>query len=321
MEWCGKLYEEWRSEENLHRLERTVLVLIVFVMAAGWVWDTGVGIPGMDREYAGYLPETEIETKPVSAAPEILPAAEASGCSPAPAELLDMSRDAAGQETVTQKITTAITSKGLATGAETFPAEPEYPAGSVPPISIPKEEVPTETVPPADATEEEAPENTVPAAVGGFLVDEHGMICGIEEPAVVSDGYLILPSEGCTGIAAGAFADAPVDITEIYIPANIMYIEEGAFAGLGYLEWLEAEASDSYYTEDGVLFSENGTCILGFPSARTGDYKVPDRVTRFAEGAFADAKIEIIDAVGCSLGDTGSLPSSVLLLRAEDLQG
>ena len=90
------------------------------------------------------------------------------------------------------------------------------------------------------------------------------MICGIQDPAVVSDGYLVLPSEGCTGIAAGAFADVPVIIAEIYIPANIVHIEEGAFAGLGYLELLEAEASESYYTEDGVLSRRMGPAYLAF---------------------------------------------------------
>ena len=35
----------------------------------------------------------------------------------------------------------------------------------------------------------------------------------------------------------------------------------------------------------------------------------------------ADAKIEVIDAVGCTLEDTGNLPSAVRLLLAEDLKG
>lgn len=189
---------------------------------------------------------------------------------------------------------------------ETVPAEPEYPA---------------EILPPASASEAENPSETVPTVVEGFLVDESGMICGIEDPAAVSDGYLVLPSEGCMGITAGAFADAPAVITEIYIPANITHIEAGAFAGLVDLEWLEAETSDHYYTEDGVLFSENGTCILGFPSARTGNYKVPDRVTRFAEYAFEDAKIEVIDAVSCTVEDTGNLPPSIRLIQAGKLNG
>ena len=54
---------------------------------------------------------------------------------------------------------------------------------------------------------------------------------------------------------------------------------------------------------------------------RDRNYKVPARVTRFAEDVFADAKIEVIDAVGCTLEDTGNLPSAVRLLLAEDLKG
>ena len=152
-------------------------------------------------------------------------------------------------------------------------------------------------------------------------MDSSGMICGIADMDVISDGYLVLPAEGCSGIRVSAFADVSELITEIYIPANITQIEEGAFACLSCLEWLEAEGSDSCFTEDGVLFSENGTCILGFPSARTGGYKVPQRVTRFAADAFATAQIETLDAVGCSLSDTGNLPSSIRLLVSGDLAG
>lgn len=37
---------------------------------------------------------------------------------------------------------------------------------------------------------------------GGFVTDASGMICGISDLSVISeDGYLILPSEGCRGIA------------------------------------------------------------------------------------------------------------------------
>lgn len=335
MEWCAKFYEEWRSAENLHRLERTAAVLIIFVMIAGGIYDTGTSAPVTGDEYAVTLAGTGADAAVSSGlagageagrmvmeglffekngadVSEMLADLAGSGCSPAALDI-DIPvqpRDSAEAVPLTEEIPEEyILPSDTADNAESVPAAPEYPLPAVPPSDNPAGEKPAETVP------------AVPTDVNGFLVDESGMICGIGEHSAISDGYLALPEEGCTGIRAGAFSDSPAVITEIYIPANITDIEEGAFTGLGELEWLEAEATDNYYTEDGVLFAENGTCILGFPSARTGNYKVPVRVTRFAEDAFADAKIEIIDAVGCSLEDTGNLPSGVRLLRTEDLKG
>lgn len=331
MELCGKLYEEWRSAENLHRLERTVAVLIIFVMIAVWVYNAEISVPVMEDEYALSSMEADADAAVSSGltgageagrmagsfseksgpdVSEILADLAASGCSPAAMDIPVLTPNSAEAVPFTEEIPEDdILPSDTAAKAESVPAEPEYPLTAVPPSDNPAGEEPAETVP------------AVPMDVNGFLVDASGMICGIGDPSVISDGYLALPDEGCTGLRAGAFADAPAVIMEIYIPANITDIEEGAFTGLGELEWLEAEASDKYYTEDGVLFSENGTCILGFPSARTGNYKVPDRVTRFAEDAFADAKLEIIDAVGCSLEDTGNLPPAIRLLRTEDLKG
>lgn len=151
---------------------------------------------------------------------------------------------------------------------------------------------------------------------GGFVTDASGMICGISDLSVISeDGYLILPSEGCRGIAAGAFASCKDIISEIYIPANISEIEERAFTDLTSLGWIEMEASAGYYTEDGVLFSKDGTCLLAFPPARTGNYKVPSHVTEIADGAFDRAGISVLDASDCSVLEIRSLPSYIELRR------
>ena len=152
--------------------------------------------------------------------------------------------------------------------------------------------------------------------VGGFLVDEAGMICGIADAsAAVDDGVLILPSEGCTGIKTGAFLEAPAGIVEVYLPENIAVIETGAFLGLTEVEWYEAEAENGeYYTEDGIIFSENGTCILAFPPGRTGIYPVPAQVTAFADDAFAGARIEKLITVECGLTDTENLPESIAVM-------
>lgn len=181
-------------------------------------------------------------------------------------------------------------------GAETI--EPDEPAAVIPPETIPPE--------------------TVSGVIDGFLVNESGVIYGVADPALaVSDGYMELPAEGCTGIAAGTFADGLPSVREIFIPANITYIEEGAFTGLTNAEWYEMETAGEFYTEEGVLFSDSGTCILAFPAGRTGNYKVPSQVVRFASGAFDGAQLEMIDATECSLADAPSVPDYITLLTRE----
>ncbi len=196
-----------------------------------------------------------------------------------------------------------------------LPAVPDVPAdeeASEPVVpSVPNETLPDQSVP---GGEEEEP--AVPGTVDGFYVNEAGMITGIADPSVVSDGYMELPSEGCSGISSGAFLSAPAGIREIYIPANITYIEEGAFVGLNEMEWYEKASSGGYYSADGVLYSEGGTCVLAFPPARTGTCNLPAQVTRFAWDAFAAAQIEIVDAFGCNITDTGNLPEHIQLITA-----
>ena len=104
----------------------------------------------------------------------------------------------------------------------------------------PTEEKQIEELKPEDDSEP-AGENTAEMN-SGFLIDESGKITGISNrDLVVSDGCLILPSEGCTGIAAGAFLGAGDGIVEVSLPANMTDLEEGAFLGLNEVEWIETE--------------------------------------------------------------------------------
>lgn len=191
---------------------------------------------------------------------------------------------------------------------------PEVPEASVP-------EEPATSVP-DDPAEQVPPENTgngsVPGVIDGFLVNESGIIYGISDPdLVVNNGYMEFPTEKCTGIAAGTFSSGLPTVREIFIPANITYIEEGAFSGLANMEWFEMESSGAYYTEEGVLFAEHGTCLLAFPAGRTGNYKVPSHVVRFAAGSFDSAQIEVLDATACILTDVSGIPENISLLVRE----
>ena len=150
----------------------------------------------------------------------------------------------------------------------------------------------------------------------GFIIDESGMICGISDAGLaVTDLCLNLPAEGCTGIARGAFAGVAAEIVEVHIPSGITYIEEGAFAGMSQVCKFEVEAGNSvYYTENGVLFSEGGSCILAFPEGRTWTYSVPAQVTPFPSDAFEGSMLSKIDTRACALEDPGNLPESISIL-------
>lgn len=151
--------------------------------------------------------------------------------------------------------------------------------------------------------------------IGGFLINQSGMICGVSDPELIgTEGYLELPSEGCTGIAAGTFSAGFPSVREVYIPANITCIEEGAFSGLVNAEWFEVETPGEYYTEEGVLFSENGTCLHTFPAGRIGNYKVPSHVSGFCRDAFNNSRLTVIDAKACCLEEVSGVPEYITIL-------
>ena len=151
----------------------------------------------------------------------------------------------------------------------------------------------------------------------GYLINAEGMICGLSgDKEVIKDGVLYFPEKGCSGIARGALSDLGSAVEEIEIPANITNIQPGAFVGLSNLGWIEAdEANPAYVTVDGVLYTADGTVLLGFPVAFTGTFQVPERVKSFAESAFDGTNLECIDARSCTLEQTESIPETVKLLE------
>lgn len=326
MELYEVLYEERFSAVVLSRITKTILVFLIFCVMAANVH--------FNNPAAGQSISADTET--------ILPAG-------AEAEI-DAGWSGTALSTVNEMILKPIISVTnefmIPVVPSVFPAEPENstvympeaPAATVPEepeVSVPEgtapviSEVPEASVSeepatsvPDDPAEQVPPENTgngsVPGVIDGFLVNESGIIYGISDPdLVVNDGYMEFPTEKCTGIAAGTFSSGLPTVREIFIPANITYIEEGAFSGLANMEWFEMESSGAYYTEEGVLFAEHGTCLLAFPAGRTGNYKVPSHVVRFAAGAFDSAQIEVLDATACILTDVSGIPENISLLVRE----
>lgn len=148
-----------------------------------------------------------------------------------------------------------------------------------------------------------------PAHSSAFEIDESGMICAFyEEFADVGNGILRLPEQGCKGVRRGAFAGCTAEVYELHIPSNITVIENGAFAGLELLEWMETETENpSYVCRDGVLFDRECTVLLSFPCGRIGGYLVPGSVERIAEDAFYHTSISILDVRECANIDKADL--------------
>ena len=140
---------------------------------------------------------------------------------------------------------------------------------------------------PKDAEDTGREENPKVPVINGFLLDEEGWIVGIDPATFATDdGYLELPSESCKGIRAHVFEGCTEAITEIYVPENIVGMEEGAFLGLPDLEWLEVEACNPNFSSlDGVIFDKEGSRLFAFPAARTGTYEPPSSLTEIADYA------------------------------------
>ena len=92
----------------------------------------------------------------------------------------------------------------------------------------------------------------------GFIIGENGMIERCENPSLAAeDGIIILPSDDrCKGIGAEALTGI-TGVEEIYIPANITWIEPGALEKLENLMYIEvAPDNPAYQSIDGVLYSK-----------------------------------------------------------------
>lgn len=141
-------------------------------------------------------------------------------------------------------------------------ALPEIPETSLapsftPPASAEESSGNGEDASSAPGSEQTSPEDNINSQeflCRGFLCDASGKI--IDCPDItITDNLLCLPSDArCTGIAAGALASSGVTVYEIYIPANIIAIDEGAFDGLTELFFIQVHPDNPVYKSiDGYL--------------------------------------------------------------------
>ena len=156
-------------------------------------------------------------------------------------------------------------------------------------------------IPKNDAEESEDAKTDITETATPFLIDEAGMLYGINEEMLdCRSGVLELPSENCVGIRSHAFINGFTDIYEIYIPSNISVIETGAFDGIDNLFDIMVEEGNINYTSiDGVLYDEEEITLLAFPAGRTGGYIVPTQTERIAANAFAQTGLSVIDIRDC----------------------
>ena len=97
----------------------------------------------------------------------------------------------------------------------------------------------------------------------------------------------VLIEDGVTTIGAAAFYNLP-EISEIYIPKNVETIGNSAFAISG-IERIEVAPENPYLkSEDGVLFSKDGTQLLHYPYKKADTaYVIPQGVEVITSSAFA----------------------------------
>lgn len=105
------------------------------------------------------------------------------------------------------------------------------------------------------------PEPVTQREISGFICDERGCITGYSNSAeFMKDGLVVLPANRvCTGIKAGAFKGLEEGIFEIYIPANITYIEKDIFDSLYNLIFIEVSPQNTkFYSQNGILYTRDG---------------------------------------------------------------
>jgi len=77
-----------------------------------------------------------------------------------------------------------------------------------------------------------------------------------------------------------------VSLSTVSLPANVSAIP-GIFSGCTSLEAVNVAENSEYFTSvEGVVFDKNITEILFFPQGKSGEYTLPETVTKIANGVF-----------------------------------
>lgn len=100
-----------------------------------------------------------------------------------------------------------------------------------------------------------------------FSCDEEGYVTGYT--GKVTDVLALPAKEGCIGVRKGAFSNLRFPVVEVFLPANISRIEEGAFQELSKLFYIEvSKENPNYYSVDGIVYEKGSGNLVVCPPGR-----------------------------------------------------
>ena len=114
-------------------------------------------------------------------------------------------------------------------------------------------------------------EEPVYIEISGMKIDSEGYVTEILSGA--PDGVLVFPTDiRCKGIRSDVFerSDSSLksETEEVYIPANIVHIDDGLFDCLENVDFIQvAKGNPAYYSEFGILYHADGS-LACMPQAR-----------------------------------------------------
>lgn len=125
--------------------------------------------------------------------------------------------------------------------------------------------------------------------------------CQMELP----DGLLVIESR-----ALG------LNLTDLYIPGSVQFIDSTAFAEVDGLKNIRVDSDNDYYSDiNGVLFNKDTTALISYPIGKEEeDYTIPDSVKTVDYNAFIDSKVKYLYiGSNCDLGEIWTDPNLDLL--------
>ncbi|MCR4717419.1 MAG: Ig-like domain-containing protein [Lachnospiraceae bacterium] len=97
-----------------------------------------------------------------------------------------------------------------------------------------------------------------------------------------------------TTIDTIAGASNNIQAGTLWLPANLTYMGEAAFANTLFYKYDISSKNDSYEAVNGVLFNDSQNVIMAYPPARYEAYVVPDTVSSIYQYAFEECIINKI---------------------------